>query len=160
MGEPSGQHEQPSLFGGDDARVLSGREAELVRAYEVMDRPLDDLPYTEAFEVHILGFESAAGVMTGEQRALARESLHTLQRLRKSGRLPRVGGRSGDLVQMTGDEAEALRGCVLAEIETLGQRDRLPYTDALDRIVERFNAEVGKNYDHHAVWRMVARLAK
>lgn len=160
MGEPSERHDQPSLFGGDSGASLSPREAELVHGYTVMDRPLDDLPYTEAFEVHILGFESAGGVMTVEQRAAAREALHTLQRLRKSGRLPRVGGRSGNLVRLTDEEEQALRACVLEEIETLGQRDRLPYSDAFDRIVERFNAGAGMSYDHHAVWRMVARLAK
>lgn len=167
MDKPSHPPAQPSLFNSDDhchapkaPKALSPDEQQLVHAYQVIDRPLDDLPYTQAFEAEILGLDRGAGHLTAEQRAHAHASLHTLQRLRKSGRLPRVTGKSSALLPLTPEDAGTLERLVLSEIDTLGQRDRLPYTPAMDRIVERFNAESGLACDHHAVWRKIAWLAK
>ena len=43
---------------------------------------------------------------------------------------------------------------------TLGQRDRLPYTEGFDRLAERFNERTGSSLGAHDLWRLIARLAK
>lgn len=160
MGEASNPHAQPSLFGDDDTSTLSESQQRLVHAYQVIDRPLDDLPYTQAFETEILGLDRGEGHLTAEQRDHAHASLHTLQNLRKKKLLPHVSGKSASLMPMTPEEAVLLETIVLTELATLGKRDGLPYTQAMDRIVERFNAETGMAYSHHSVWRKITRLAK
>jgi hypothetical protein len=43
----------------------------------------------------------------------------------------------------------------------MGKRDRLPYTQKFDRIVDEFNkGRVGRRLSPHLVWRLVATLAK
>jgi len=128
----------------------------LIRAYQRQGRTLDDLPYTAEFEA------VCAAVAQGDAptRAESREAFHRLQNLRKSGRLPRIGKAAEMPVALDREHEQTLTRLVLEHIEQLGQRDRLPYTPAMDAIVERFNSEAGLSLTPHQVWRVIAKLAK
>lgn len=149
---PGGEGASPAgtpggLFGG--ASYDDG-EAALVEAYRAAGRTLDALPYTEEFE----RLCAAAGI--DDRRA----ALHTLQRLRKAGRLPRLG-RAADHPAKIDAAHELLLGSLVEEhAGSMGQRDRLPYSDAFDRVLERFNEQTGSALSPRDLWRLIARLAK
>jgi hypothetical protein len=42
----------------------------------------------------------------------------------------------------------------------LGKRDRLPYTQRFDDLVDQFNKTIPRALSPHQVWRVVATLAK
>ncbi|MGP1347577.1 MAG: hypothetical protein ACTS3F_13045 [Phycisphaerales bacterium] len=152
-----GDHEGAGLFGdaGDGGVSRAGDDRateELIAVYERAGRTLDDLPYTPEFD----RIRAALDL----QDEPPRDTLARLQRLRKSGRLPRLGRASTLPVQLHAEESALLERLTLERIETLGQRDQLPYTPVFDAIVDRFNAQTGRSLEHHAVWRMIARLAK
>ena len=44
--------------------------------------------------------------------------------------------------------------------QDIGKRDRLPYTDRFDKLVDEFNAAQTRKISPHLVWRLVATLAK
>jgi hypothetical protein len=44
--------------------------------------------------------------------------------------------------------------------DDLGKRDRLPYTDRFDKLVDEFNGTQVRKLSPHLVWRLVATLAK
>jgi hypothetical protein len=44
--------------------------------------------------------------------------------------------------------------------EDIGKRDRLPYTDRFDKLVDGFNRSQPRPLSPHLVWRLVATLAK
>ena len=44
--------------------------------------------------------------------------------------------------------------------EDIGRRDRLPYTERFDKLVDRFNQTQKRPLSPHLVWRLVAKLAK
>lgn len=135
------------LFGGAS---YDDEEATLVKAYQAAGRTLDALPYTDDFE-RLCGQAGA-----DDRRAV----LHTLQRLRKAGKLPRLG-RAPDHPPKIDAAHELLLGRLVEEhAGSMGQRDRLPYTEAFDRVLERFNAETGSALSPHDLWRLIARLAK
>jgi hypothetical protein len=74
----------PSQFEWE-APPLDSRDGELVDAYVAVGRSLDDLPYTE-------DFERIRRMVHSEDSDDARHMLfRRLLRLRKMGRLPRVG---------------------------------------------------------------------
>ncbi len=122
----------------------------LVSAYETVGRTLDALPYTDDFE----RLCQLAGV---DDR---REALHSLQRLRKAGRLPRLGRAPDHPPRIDASNEQLLEQLVAEHAGTLGQRDRLPYTEAFDRLLESFNARTGTSLNAHDLWRLIARLAK
>lgn len=140
------------LFGGQGAL---GTDDDLARAYERVGRTLDDLPYTPDF----LALCRDAGLNDADP-AVLRETLRRLQRLRKSGKLARVGKAAGSPPAVSPKEEELLTSLVVEAAGSLGQRDQLPYSPAFDALVERFNAACGRSLDPHAVWRLVAKLAK
>ena len=51
---------------------------------------------------------------------------------------------------------------LIAHGKDMGKRDRLPYTEKFDTIVDQFNKYRGarNNLSPHLVWRLVATLAK
>jgi cephalosporin-C deacetylase-like acetyl esterase len=137
-----------SLFAGDVS--LDEQEAALIEAYRTIGRTLDALPYTDDFD----------RLLASANHTNPREALHTLQRLRKSGRLPRLG-RSPEKPPKIDPELETIiEALVVQHAGTLGQRDRLPYTEAFDRVLESFNAQAGASLSQHDLWRLIARLAK
>ncbi len=139
---------------GAPAPSTADADRGLVGAYEAVGRTLDDLPYTEEFER--LYTQSQA-----ERAGLSRrEAFHRLHTIRKRGDLTRVGRSSTPPPKIEPAEEAALAGLVTAAVGTLGQRDQLPYTPAFDSLVERFNAQTGRQLPPHTVWRLVAKLAK
>lgn len=126
------------------------RDEALIAAYQSVGRTLDALPYTDDFE--------RLCVMAGadDRRAV----LHDLHNLRKAGRLPRLGRAPGQPPKVGSDRSDLLERLVVEHAGSLGQRDRLPYTDAFDRIVERFNTQAASSLSAHDIWRLIARLSK
>lgn len=137
----------PSLFGG---MTVDAHEARLIDAYASVGRTLDALPYTD-------DFERLCSLAEATDR---RETLHTLQRLRKSGRLPRLGRAPDHPPRISEDQERLLESLVVEHAGSLGQRDRLPYTEAFDRTLEAFNTRAGASLSAHDLWRLIARLAK
>ena len=142
-----------SLFGEG-----AGRRAPdqcVVDAYAGVGRTLDDLPYTDAFE------SLMARVRDAEPGAEHREVFHRLHTLRKAGRLPRLGVRGGvSPVRLSYEHEQMLIGMVVEAVGSLGQRDRLPYSETFDGLAERFAGRTGLNLTRHDLWRLIARLAK
>lgn len=141
----------------DDADLFGQRAPQdeidqtLIALYEASGRTLDDLPYTPEFA------RLYADVSADESEG---EVLRRLQRLRKAGKLPRLGRGAAPAIRLTTDEESTLRELVEAKVQTLGQRDRLPYTADFDSILLAFNERTGRALDHHTLWRLVARIAK
>jgi len=141
-----------SIFGGDDSagRSLVGGGV-LVSVYQRLGRTLDDLPYTSEF-----GDLLVSVGREGEERAVLSE----LQRLRKAGRLPRLGRSKTHAVRLSDAEESLLMRLVEDTAGSVGRRDSLPYTPAFQGVLDAFNERSGRSLDHHTLWRLIARLAK
>ena len=128
----------------------------LIAVYARQGRTLDDLPYTSEFEAiyeaYTGGDEAAAGSRAG--------LFHRLHNLRKAGRLPRMGRAASKPPRVEPESEALLVRLVEAEVGQLSRRDQLLYTPAFDDIVNVFNARTGLHLSPHAVWRIVAKLAK
>jgi hypothetical protein len=143
---------QGSLFGGAPAAVESTDDT-IRAAYVSTGRTLDDLPYTAEFDsIH----RAAGGASYGTPRQL----FHRLHNLRKAGKLGRVGAAATKPPKISEDDERLLRGLVEGAVGSLGQRDQLPFTPQMDRLVEDFNTRTGRTLDPHTVWRLIAKLAK
>jgi hypothetical protein len=142
-----------SLFGdlGPAETRPAAADEGLIAAYVSTGRTLDDLPYTPDFDSL---FRSVRGF------ADQREVFHRLHNLRKAGKLPKLGKPETRPPRIDPEEEQVLAGLVQEAVGTLGQRDRLPYTPGMDRVVEQFNARTGKTLDPHTIWRLIAKLAK
>jgi hypothetical protein len=55
------------------------------------------------------------------------------------------------------DDRDRLRDMLADDI---GRRDRLPYTQRFDKLVDEFNKTQPRRLSPHLVWRLVATLAK
>ncbi len=144
-----GEHEGDTLFGPGVS--LASDDALLVSVYERTGRTLDDLPYTPEFEA------ICEAVGRADE---PREVFRRLHNLRKAAKLPRLGRAPTVAVRLEPEEEELVLGLVRERVGTVGQRDRLPYTPEFDRLLERFNADTGRNLDRHTLWRLIAKLAK
>ena len=141
-----------SLF-GDDAEVPDQLEMTVAKRYAQVGRTLDDLPYTDDYEQL---WSSLAKSTNTDRRGL----FHKLHTMRKAGKLPRLGRAEGAPPKIEPEEERWLARLVETELGSLGQRDRLPYTDTFDTIVERFGEETGRTLSPHDCWRLIAKLAK
>lgn len=141
-----------TLFGDEPDR--DARDNAIVDAYEHAGRTLDDLPYTDEFEQLI------AAVHETDPNASRREVFHRLHNLRKAGKLPRLGRGSTAPPKLDEDHERLLIELVQGEAGSLGQRDRLPYTEGFDRVVASFVNQTGLRLSHHDLWRVIAKLAK
>ncbi|HYF13634.1 MAG TPA: hypothetical protein VD971_01030 [Phycisphaerales bacterium] len=137
---------------GEDDQTRA--DARLIEAYVRAGRGLDDLAYTPEFEAVMRDLASA-----GDARK-EREVLQRLQNLRKAKKLPALGRTQSPAVKVSTEEEQALREIVLGVIGTLGQRDQLPYTPAMDAIAETFMARCGRPLSPHDLWRLIQKLAK
>ena len=124
----------------------------LASVYQKQGRTLDDLPYTPEFEAMF-----AALADDGLTRA---GLFHRLHNLRKAGRLPRLGRAASPPPRISAEQEATLARLVEDAIGKLSLRDQLPYTPRFDQVVCSFNAVAGLNLSPHAVWRLVAKLAK
>ncbi|MEM8758624.1 MAG: hypothetical protein AAGF47_12695 [Planctomycetota bacterium] len=141
-----------TLFGNEPDRDEHDRA--IVDAYQAAGRTLDDLPYTAEFERLMASLQEH--VPDAEHRA----TFHRLHNLRKAGKLPRLGRADSSPPRLDYDHEQQLVELVAAETGSLGQRDRLPYTDGFDRVAATFNIESGLSLSHHDLWRVIAKLAK
>jgi catechol 2,3-dioxygenase-like lactoylglutathione lyase family enzyme len=141
-----------TLFGGVPQRVTVKREA-LVAAYEKTARTADDLPYTPHFESLYSGYAA----QHGEPQPTRAEVWRHLLNLRKAGKLPKLGDARSKPPVVSEEDRVALRELLGADI---GKRDRLPYTQRFDALVDAFNRTQPRPLSPHLVWRLVATLAK
>ena len=141
-----------ALFAGIEPRVAPKREA-LIAGYEKIGRTADDLPYTPHFESLFKAY--AAGM--GHAPPTRAETWRHLLNLRKSGKLPKMGEARSTPPEVSVEDRARLRELLGPDI---GKRDRLPYTDRFDAIVDQFNKTQGRPLSPHLVWRLVATLAK
>jgi hypothetical protein len=162
-GDRAPDGEMPSMSGGKEAAeqpapatlfagsvTLDAYIGALIGAYQQVGRTLDALPYTPEFE-------RLCELARVDDR---REALHSLQRLRKAGRLPRLGRAPDHPPKIDPEHETLLEALVIEHAGSLGQRDRLPYTEGFDRLAERFNAQTGSSLGARDLWRLIARLAK
>jgi hypothetical protein len=77
--------------------------------------------------------------------------------LRKGGKLPKLGPARSVPPEISPEARQRLREMLGADI---GKRDRLPYTDRFDGLVDEFNGTHVPKLSPHLVWRLVATLAK
>jgi len=99
---------------------------------------------------------SSAGVHRPERA----EVFHRLHNLRKAGKLPRLGRAVGERPRVTAEQEKLLVELVEQQIGEISKRDTLPYTPQFEEIVTRFNAALTLDLGHHALWRLIAKLAK
>jgi catechol 2,3-dioxygenase-like lactoylglutathione lyase family enzyme len=140
------------LFPGTEPDAPVKTEA-LIRLYQNVGRTADDLPYTPHFEK----LYAAYAAEHRSAKPTRRQTWRQLLTLRKSGNLPKLGATRTPPPKLTED--------AIAQLKTLigsgmGRRDRLPYTDEFEKLVDAFNATQERPLSPHLVWRVVARLAK
>jgi catechol 2,3-dioxygenase-like lactoylglutathione lyase family enzyme len=140
------------LFAGVEQRTPVKREL-LIEVYERTARTADDLPYTPHFETLYRDYVAKHG----EPKPTRGEVWRHLLNLRKGGKLPKLGPARSQPPEITAEERERLREMLGADI---GKRDRLPYTERFDRLVDEFNGTQRRKISPHLVWRLVATLAK
>lgn len=140
------------LFPGAEPAVTA-KPLVLARLYEELGRTADDLPYTPHFERLHATYVAAHSTAKPTRRQTWRHLLN----LRKSGRLPKLG-EAPTPPPAASPQAIALLKKLLGS--GVGKRDRLPYTEEFDRLVNAFNASCDRPLSPHLVWRLVARLAK
>jgi catechol 2,3-dioxygenase-like lactoylglutathione lyase family enzyme len=141
-----------TLFAGVEPRVAASRDL-LIRLYLQIGRTADDLPYTPQFEELYRQYCSKHG----DPRPARREAWRHLLNLRKGGKLPRLGDARSESPQISPEAEQTLRRLLGNQI---GKRDRLPYSERFDRLVDDFNKNQPRPLGPHLVWRLVAKLAK
>jgi catechol 2,3-dioxygenase-like lactoylglutathione lyase family enzyme len=141
-----------ALFAGVEEKVFVKREA-LVRAYLEVGRTADDLPYTPHFE-KLFGLYSAEH---REPKPTRGEVWRHLLNLRKGGKLPKLGEARSEPPQVSEEATQKLRDLLGPDI---GKRDRLPYSDRFDALIDDFNKTLDRPMSPHLIWRLVAKLAK
>ena len=124
----------------------------LAAIYESIGRTADDLPYTPHFESL---YSSYAGQL--DTKPTRQEVWRHLLNLRKAGKLPKLGEARSRPPKVDPEHATLLRELLGEEI---GKRDRLPYTERFDQLVNDFNKTQQRRLSPHLVWRLVATLAK
>lgn len=140
------------LFAGTEPRVAPKRDL-LVKLYQQLGRTADDLPYTPHFE-SLYGPYAEAHPDPKPSRS---ETWRHLLNLRKGGKLPKLGEAKSRPPTVTPEEVAALKALLGPD---LGKRDRLPYTERFDKLVDEFNRSLPRKLSPHLVWRLVATLAK
>lgn len=141
-----------SLFAGVETRVETKRHA-LIRIYEKVARTADDLPYTPHFE----SLYNAYVQHHADPKPTRQETWRHLLNLRKGGKLPKLGEAKSRPPPISPEDRQRLREMLGDDI---GRRDRLPYTDRFNDLVNQFNTTQPRPLSPHLVWRLVATLAK
>jgi catechol 2,3-dioxygenase-like lactoylglutathione lyase family enzyme len=141
-----------TLFAGIETKVPARRDA-LIKAYVSIGRTADDLPYTPHFETLYRSYVT----QLGEPHPPRKEVWRHLLNLRKGGKLPKLGEARSTAPIVGTEELQRLKNMLGTDI---GKRDRLPYTDRFDNLVDEFNKTQQRPLSPHLVWRLVATLAK
>ncbi|MGA2499282.1 MAG: VOC family protein [Tepidisphaeraceae bacterium] len=141
-----------ALFPGIQPQVNVDREL-LVSAYVELGRTADDLPYTPDFERLY-----ATVCAPHKHEKPTRENVwRTLLTVRKAGKLPKLGEARSRPPEVSEDERQWWVDHLGEEI---GRRDRLPYSEKFERLVDEFNRGRRRALSPHLAWRLVATLAK
>lgn len=140
-----------ALFAGVEMRAAVKKDA-LIEIYERINRTADDLPYTPHFETLYSSYAKAFDPAPTRQ-----EVWRHLLNLRKGGKLPKLGEARSQPPPVSPEDRATLRQMLG---ESIGRRDRLPYTEQFDRLVNDFNKTQPRPLSPHLVWRLVATLAK
>jgi len=141
-----------ALFAGVEESIAVKADA-LVRTYEQIGRTADDLPYTPDFEkLHAIYCSQHVGGKPSRD-----QTWRHLLNLRNSKKLPKLGEARSRPPVVEEEAKERLRTMLGDDI---GKRDRLPYTERFDRLVDEFNRTQRRPISPHLVWRLVATLAK
>ena len=127
--------------------------AALIAVYEKIGRTADDLPYTPHFERLHAMYARQFKANKPDHAAVWRQLLA----IRKAGKLPKLGQAASRPPILEDADKRRLRELLGPD---LGKRDRLPYTERFDRLVEQFNRGFARAFSPHVVWRLVATLAK
>ena len=141
-----------ALFAGVEQKVAVKRDV-LIKLYEQIGRTADDLPYTSHFET----MYTAYAAQHADPKPTRQEAWRHLLNLRKAGKLPKLGDARSHPPDLTPEQKAKLREALGEEI---GRRDRLPYTDRFNQLVDAFNKTQPRPLSPHQVWRAVATLAK
>jgi len=141
-----------TLFAGVEPRIPVKRDA-LIKAYVAIGRTADDLPYTPHFETLFTRYADTLG----EPKPTRQEVWRHLLNLRKAGKLPKLGEAKSRPPKIDPQDEQRLRDLLG---DAIGKRDRLPYTERFDKLVNQFNETQGRKISPHLVWRIVAKLAK
>jgi catechol 2,3-dioxygenase-like lactoylglutathione lyase family enzyme len=140
------------LFAGVEPRIAPKREL-LIQLYQQIGRTADDLPYTPHFESLYAPYAQAHP----EPKPSRAETWRHLLNLRKGGKLPKLGEAKSRPPTITPEELAWLKSLMGTD---LGKRDRLPYTERFDQLVDKLNQTLPRKLSPHLVWRLVATLAK
>jgi len=140
------------LFPGAEPQAAAKPDV-LVRIYEQLRRTADDLPYTPHFERL---YDSYLAEHQGA-KPTRRQVWRQLLNLRKSGKLPKLGEAPTPPPSAPAESIALLKKLLGAG---MGKRDRLPYTEEFEKLVDAFNAKQQRPLSPHLIWRLVARLAK
>ena len=133
----------------------------LISVYQKQGRTLDDLPYTAEFDaLYAAMYGDGDEAADGTHRPSRAEVFHRLHNLRKAGKLPRLGRAVGERPRITPEQEELLAELVAQQIGELSKRDTLLYTPEFETIATRFNSAAGLDLQRHAIWRLIAKLAK
>jgi hypothetical protein len=141
-----------ALFDDVERRATPKRDL-LVKLYEQIGRTADDLPYTPHFESLYLPYVAQRSDPKPDRAEVWRHLLN----LRKAGKLPKLGDAKSKPPAVPGDARQRLKALLGKD---LGKRDRLPYTQRFDDLVDQFNKTIPRALSPHQVWRVVATLAK
>jgi hypothetical protein len=140
------------LFAGVTPRAAVRRDR-LIETYVKINRTADDLPYTPHFESLYEQYVAGAPDPKPDRAEVWRHLLT----IRKSGKLPKVGEARSKPPAVEPEQRQRLKDILGKD---LGKRDRLPYTERFERIVDGFNRGLPRAMSPHHVWRLVATLAK
>ena len=112
----------------------------------------DDLPYTPHFESL---FRPYAAVCRAEADAAG--DVAASAEPAEAGALAKLGEARSKPPEIEPEQAVQLRDMLGDDIR---RRDRLPYSERFDKLVDEFNKTQGRPLSPHLVWRLVATLAK
>jgi catechol 2,3-dioxygenase-like lactoylglutathione lyase family enzyme len=121
--------------------------------YEQVGRTADDLPYTTHFESLFDAYTKSYPEPKPDKAEVWRHLLTT----RKASQLPKLGAARSKPPEMSDEDRDLLRRLLG---DAIGRRDRLPYSEEFDTLVDRFNQGRRRPFSPHLVWRMAATLAK
>jgi len=141
-----------TLFAGIEEKVAVKAEL-LIELYTKLGRTADDLPYTPHFESLYRDYTAAHS----EPKPTRYEVWRHLLNLRKGGKMPKLGAAKSPPPEVADEDRARLRDMLGQDI---GRRDRLPYSERFDKLVEEFNTGLQRKLSPHLIWRLAATLAK
>ncbi|MEM9066640.1 MAG: hypothetical protein AAGB51_14270 [Planctomycetota bacterium] len=147
--------DQPNVL-PSDASQPDQLDRVLIDAYQAKNVPLDQLPYSDDLGEFVRVAQAVNPALDN------RETLKRLLRLRKAGRLPRLGQQRAWTSGLSIDDEVRLRLLYMIEARmgSIGLRDRLPYTEDFEELFDQFSKETSFDGDKRDFWRLISTLGK